>query len=105
MQTLTNFKRGDTFALVCTWKIDGVPTSIIGLTIASQIRNTYGMTLIDDLTVTPLSGTGEFVLAPVIPDTSGWAVGNLICDIQVTDGDTVRSSDSFLIVVTQDVTR
>ncbi|CAB4121551.1 hypothetical protein UFOVP14_29 [uncultured Caudovirales phage] len=108
MNTLTSFKRGDTFSLACTWKQGGVATSITGLTIAAQIRNTYGMTLVDTLTVVPGNQSttpGSFTLVPSVADTNSWPLGSLICDLQVTNGSNIRSSDSFLIPVIEDVTK
>ena len=103
------FKRGDTFSLQCTYKDSaGAPASVTGLTINSQIRNSYGGTLVATLTAVPLDQTthvGQFNLVPVVSDTSGWPVGNLICDLQITNGTTVRSSDSFIIPVVEDVTQ
>lgn len=108
MNVLSNFKRGDTFSLSCTWKDNGSPASIAGLEIKAQIRNSYGLNLVDDLVVTPLNQVnhiGQFVLTPLHPDTSYWPIGSLICDLQITKDSVVRSSDSFLIPVIEDVTK
>lgn len=108
MNSLAQFKRGDTFSLACTWKQSGVATSITGLTIAAQIRNPYGMSLVADLSVVAGNQTtnpGAFILVASNPDTSDWPIGSLICDLQITNGSTIRSSDSFLIPVIEDVTR
>lgn len=105
MQSLSDFKRGDTFSLVCVWKENGTPTSIAGLTIVSQIRKQVGKTLVASLTVVPSDQTahpGQFTLvAPT--STSGWPVGLLVCDFQITQGDVVRSSETFQIRVIEDV--
>lgn len=108
MQTLAPFKRGDTFSLACTWKQLGVATTVTGLVIAAQIRNLIGMTLIVDLAVVVSDQSinpGAFILVPAISDTSAWPIGSLICDLQITNGTTIRSSDSFLIPVIEDITK
>lgn len=46
------FKRGATFSLKCTWKVNNVATPITGIDFASQIRRPTGE-LIADLRVIP----------------------------------------------------
>lgn len=107
MQTLAPFKRGDTFSLACTWKQLGVATSITGLAIQAQIRNTYEMSLVDELTVIPANQStdiGKFTLVSTLP-TTNWPIGTLICDLQISNGEAIRSSDSFYIPVIEDVTK
>lgn len=107
MLQTTPFKRGDTFSLKCTWKVDGIPTDITGLTITSQVRAANG-TLIAELAPVPDNQTanpGGYALVAINPDTSGWPVGNAYCDIQIDDQGIDRSSDTFVIPVIEDVTR
>ena len=98
------FKRGDTFTLTCTYKVDGIATSVSALTIESQIRNQRD-TLIQDLTVTKLVGTGQFTLVASTADTTEWPVSVLRCDIQFSEGGVVRSTQTFDISVVEEVTK
>jgi len=106
MKSIPQFKRGDTFSLACTWKDGGVPTSVAGLTITSQLRTYGALTLVADLTVIvsdQLVSPGAFVL---ISDSTGqWPVGAMVCDIEVAQDGIIRSSESFLVPVTEGVTR
>lgn len=106
MQSLSNFKRGDTFSLACVWKENGMPSAITGLSIVSQIRKQVGKSLVANLTVVPANQTtnpGHFTLVASNSDTSTWPTGLLICDFQITQGDVVRSSETFQIRVVEDV--
>ena len=98
------FKRGDTFTLTCTYKVDGVPTSVSTMTIESQIRNQRD-SLIQELTVTKLEQTGLFTLVASSSDTSEWPITVLRCDIQFSQGDNVRSTQTFNISVLEDITQ
>jgi len=107
MLRTANFKRGDTFSLKCTWKVDGTPTSITGLTIASQVRSASGA-LIATLNVVPENQTthpGAYALVAANPDTSRWPLGDAYCDIQIDDQGIDRSSETFIIPVIEDVTK
>ena len=104
MNTLSDFKRGDTFILVCVYKVDGVPTSIDNLTIASQIRQANN-TLVATLAVEPdIVETGKFLLTPDT-ETDTWPLDVLQCDIEITDDGFVRSSETVYIPVVKDITR
>ena len=106
MQTLSQHKRGDTFSLACAWKQSGAAAPITGFTITAQIRKKSGMELVAALSVVNRNdAAGTFTLVPVVSDTNDWPIGSLICDLQITNGSTIRSSDSFLIPVIEDVTR
>ena len=107
MQTLSEFKRGDTFQIACTYKVNDVAQSVTGFTISSQVRDTLG-NLVATLQATLANqGTspGLFYLAPVNPDTAGWQTGPLLCDIQITSGGVIRSSATFAIPVVEDITK
>lgn len=106
MQTLSQHKRGDTFSLACAWKQDGVSAPTTGFTIAAQIRKKSGMDLVTALSVVNRNdAAGTFTLVPVVSDTNTWPTGLLICDLQITNGTTVRSSESFAIPIIEDVTK
>lgn len=98
------FKRGDTFTLTCTYKVDGVATSVTALTIDSQIRNQRNQ-LIQELTVTKLVGTGQFTLVASAENTTEWPVSVLRCDIQFSDNGIVRSTQTFDISVVEEITK
>ena len=98
------FKRGDTFTLTCTYKVDGVPTSVTSIDIDSQIRDNRGA-LVQDLAVTKLVGTGEFTLIATATETSNWPTSVLRCDVQFSKGGSVRSTQTFDISVAEDITR
>ena len=99
-----NFKRGDTFTLTCTYKVNGVATSVADIDIDSQIRNQRDA-LIADLTVTKLSGTGQFTLVATATQTAMWPVNVLRCDIQFSQGGMVRSTQTIDISVLEDITQ
>lgn len=106
MKSIAPFKRGDTFSLACTWKEGGVPSSVAGLVIASQLRTHGAMDLVatlavvvDDQSVAP----GAFALVAL--DTTAWPTGAMICDIEISQDGIVRSSESFLVPVAEGVTR
>lgn len=105
--TLPPFKRGDTFAFACTYKAAGVPSSVDGFVIQSQIR-TFTKQLVANLVATLADQTislGAFTLTPQVTDTSGWIVGDHVCDIQITQAGVTRSSITFVLPVVEDVTR
>jgi len=104
MNTLSDFKRGDTFILVCVYKVDDVPTSIDNLTIASQIRQANG-SLVANMAVEPDDlNPARFFLTPDT-ETTTWPLDVLQCDIEITDDEFVRSSQTFFIPVVKDITR
>jgi hypothetical protein len=102
-------KLGDTFGLTATYKVAGVPTAITEQTFSSQVRTEDGV-LVATLQVTvfpdQVANTGKFHLAPASGSTQNWpADADLFCDIQVSDGGVVRSTDTFVIPTVQDITR
>lgn len=105
--TLTQFKRGDSFMLTCTHKVDGVPLSVTGYDIQAQIR-TGSDALVASLSATIANQTadpGRFYLEPQDDDTSAWPVGPLFCDIQFIHGGVTRSSATFIVPVSKDITQ
>jgi hypothetical protein len=111
---LPPFKRGDTYLLTCTYKIDGTPVSLTGKTMRAQIRTRRG-DLVAELNATAAvdqgANPGQFTLTPVDPNTSGWQAGTYerpdfhLIDIEITDGGTITSSETFIQPVIEDVTR
>jgi hypothetical protein len=104
MKTLSEFKRGDTFTLACTYKVDDQPATTLGKTITSQIRKVNGV-LISQMTVTVDNvDDSKFTLTPVVSTTT-WPIDVLLCDIQIVDNGFVRSSETLKIPVVEDITR
>ena len=100
METRTH-KRGDTFLLAGT-RADksGNPVVITGMTITSKVRRVaYQQALV--VTITD-PANGAFSLSQA--DTSTWPIGTLFCDVQFISGSTTVSSETFKIVVEEDVT-
>lgn len=104
MKSITNFKRGDTFSLACVYKVDGVATSVTAFDIDSQLRDSKD-NLIQTLTVTKLPGTGSFTLTATATDTTNWPVSVLKCDLQFSESGTVRSTETFNVVVVNEITK
>jgi hypothetical protein len=103
----SDFKRGDTFLLTCTHKVSDVATSVTGFTIRSQVRNRFGQ-LVAELNATlanQVTSPGVFYLAPDDPDTSQWDVGDLSCDVEITNGGVIRSTVTFIVPCVDDITK
>ena len=104
MNSIENFKKGDTFTLTCTYKIDNVAISIDDITIESQIRTARNV-LIQELTVTKLEETGKFTMTATAEETQLWPVAVLKCDIQLSEGGSIRSTNTFDVKVINSVTQ
>ena len=105
LPTLPEFKRGDTFSLVCVYKVDDVPTSVTGFTIRSQLRRT-NKDLVATFTATPANQStnpGKFTLTPDT-DTEDWPVETLLCDIEISHSGAIRSTNTFAVPVVRDIT-
>lgn len=103
MQKVT-LKRGDTFLPTCTYlDASGMPAAYagLGISIKSQVR-TRANQLIGGLTVTAGVGVGEFILES--GSTQNWPTGELLWDIQFTQGGHIFSTETAVLVVSDDVT-
>lgn len=98
------FKRGDTFTLTCTYKVDGVATSVTDIDIESQIRSNNG-TLVKELTVTKQVSTGVFLLSATATESALWPTAALKCDVQFSQDGVVRSTQTFDVIVVEDITK
>lgn len=100
------FKRGDTFLFSATVSdTAGSPINLTGWTIQAQVRNSGG-TLIDAAVVTVTDAVnGTYTLT--VADTTDWAINETYYfDIQYTDsGGIIRSTNTLLIAVVEDITR
>jgi hypothetical protein len=103
--TLPEFKRGDSFAISCTYKQNGTPHSVFAVDIKCQVKQ--GTTLVTEMNISKAdqaASPGVFVLLPQSSDTALWPLGNLLCDIQFTEGGVVRSTETFYINIIEQVT-
>lgn len=99
-----SLKRGDTFFLTCTYKINGV-ASALPAGIRAQVRDKRGV-LMGEATVTRIpANAGQYTLQIDPEVTKTWTKGKAQCDIQyTTDDGKVVSTPTFDVVVTEDVT-
>lgn len=105
VSTLSPIKQGDSFILACKYKQDGVAVSVELYTIRAQVRDS-SENLVQELAVSKANQTtnpGVFTLSAGI--ISSWPIDLLRCDIQFSEGETVRSTQTFFIPVVEDVTR
>lgn len=105
MAAKINFKRGDTFVVQCTLKQTGVPQSLAGWTIKSQVRTQQSLRLVTELNFSVVNDQqGIFQLQ--CTDTTDWPIGALVCDIRYTTPNAqVVSTDTFTIEVQSEVTK
>jgi hypothetical protein len=103
MGVIIPFKRGDTFIVEGTVRINGVAQNITGWTIRSKAKVSNG-TLVQNFTVQYTSpATGVYRL--VANDTTAWPIKDLECDIEyLTSGGQIVSTETFTIQVAKDIT-
>lgn len=102
--TIAPIKRGDSFILACTYKQNGVPTNVDQFLIRAQVRDSSDA-LVQALVVSKANQStnpGVFTLSAGIID--GWPIDLLRCDIQFSEEETVRSTQTFFIPVEEDIT-
>lgn len=104
------FKRGDTFAATCTYKLEGEPAPLSTQQIASQLRTEAGKLVANLLvTIDPNQelNVGKFTLTLADPSATEEfpAPANLYCDIQVSDNNVIVSTSTFIVPVVMDITR
>jgi hypothetical protein len=104
MKCLENFKRGDSLILVCTYKVDDVPAPISGKIIESQIRRSNGNLVATMDVEADEENPAKFILTPDT-STSEFPLEALLCDIQITEDDIVRSSETIQFTVVEDITQ
>jgi hypothetical protein len=104
MKSLAPFKRGDTLILTCIYKVDGEAQSVADFDIISQCRRTNGQLVFDFDVVKDPDVLGKFTMTPDI-DTNTLPLDELKIDIEIRDGDFVRSSQTFIFPVIEDITR
>lgn len=102
--TIAPIKRGDSFILACTYRQNSVPTSVELFSIRAQVRDSSD-NLVQELSITKadqLTNPGVFVMSAGI--ISSWPIDLLRCDIQFSEEQTIRSTQTFYIPVEEDVT-
>ena len=103
MLQLKPVKRGDTFIFsVNLMDADDKPLLIDTQNIKSQVR-TPGGSLVADLTIQNGENDGEYILSH--SDNSLWPIGWNHCDIQLTVDGYINSSETFAVIIVEDVTR
>jgi hypothetical protein len=103
--TIQPIKRGDSFLMACVYKVGGVAADVTNYAIRSQVRNSSDE-LVQELTVTKADQStdkGKFILSAGV--IGAWPIDLLRCDIEFSEEGTVRSTQTFLIPVVEDVTR
>lgn len=102
-------KRGDTLSLGCKWTDNnGTPINLVGYTIASQVK---AVGFFANLTVVVTNAAlGEFNLSATATATSTWPItssqaSRTFCDVQFTVSGVVASSETFQVVVLEDITQ
>ncbi len=102
------FKVGDTVMLGCqALDANGAPTPIVGMTVASEVRDEQGeiVCALEFVPITPETGVFE-LWAPV---DVVWTAGNKVVDIQYVStvaGRTLkRSTETFWLRMIQDITQ
>ena len=104
------FKRGDTFALSGVYRENGVATALTHQVFRSQLRTSTGALVANLVAVIDADQTanpGRFYLALAEPAQSATfpAPANLYCDVEVHEGGTVRSTETFIVPIVPDVCR
>lgn len=95
-------KQGDSLEWVVTVSEAGTGVDISAWSIRAQIRQ--GDTLIANLTVTKTAaGSGVFSLTATATQTDAWSAGTHKCDVEFTDGSDVFSTETFDVVVLEDI--
>jgi len=102
-------KRGDTLSLSCQWLDSNEdPIDLTGYTIDCQVR---AVGFVDTLAVVVTNAAlGQFVLFSGATLTESWPVtssqaSRLFCDVQFTQGPIVVSSETFQVIVLEDITQ
>jgi hypothetical protein len=98
-----NHKRGDTFELSCSAPL-AFGESLTAT--AAQIRRNGE--LVNQLTVTvgtPTLTEYKYTISATAAQTALWVIGSHLVDIQYTIGAKVASTETFAVLVIEDITR
>lgn len=103
MVALGRLKRGDTFSFCVAVTSDDEPATGIASGLRSQVRKTFSSILISELSVVETSTSGTYMFRHD-GSTQDWPLGQLLIDVEYTNGGIVVSSDTMSIEVIGDVT-
>lgn len=95
-------KAGDSLILSFWFNDRGRPIDTGNLILSAQVR-AADQTLVANLTLLPQAQVG--LVTATYPDTSGWPAGRLRCDLRVEANGLVVHTETFPIVVSQQVTQ
>lgn len=98
------FKRGGTFTLSCTYKVNGVATQLPA-GIRAQLR-TSSDRLVSELAMGIVDASaGTYTLTDTATDSLAWPLATIYGDIQYTDASgNVSSTETFEIPVGKSIT-
>ena len=110
MATVIQTKKGDTFQAIFSFTDSGAAANLNGCTAKMQLRNPRTFELVAEATTSDGSlsvsvASGEVTINVPAVTMAEVAPGQYSADIELTfiDG-TVRSSDTFVVLVSQDYT-
>ena len=102
MLYLGQFKRGDTFNFnAAIAGVDELPLEGVAANLKCQVRK-LSDEFVDDCVITEVTPAGTYNF--LVADTTGWIIGDLLMDIQITEGGVITSSETFKIKIVKDVT-
>lgn len=98
-------KRGDSIAWTVNITEAGTPLNLTGYTVECEVRAAADRSLAVALTVAlDDQGVNPGVLTLSAPDTSALAPGHYVVDLRYTIGTSSRSTESWSLVIGQEVT-
>jgi len=101
--SVVDIKRGAALSLMLTFTDDnGVPVNLGACALSSQVRTT-AHDLVATLPVTVTATAG--VATVLVPDTTQWPLGTLLCDVRLVTNGLPVLSETFGIRVNGQVTR
>ena len=101
-------KRGDTLVWECEYTDDaGVAVDLTNYSIRCQARDSVGELLFsaDESNFINVYDATSGYFRLTISNTSDWDIGKYIVDVEYTIGTVVKSSDTFNLVIEEDITR
>lgn len=102
-ESLGTHKRGDTFAYVAEIVDGESPVTGAEEKLRSQVRRKFDMKFIAELVVSETETPGMYQFL-CNNSTQGWDAAEYVVDIEYADNGVIVSSDTFDLVVVEDVT-
>lgn len=105
--SIGKLKQGDTLAFYIDLAADGNPIVGAESKLRCQVRDKKMHALYGELAITEDANVdGRYLVQTAIKgETQNWAVGDATLDIQYTDGDIVKSTETLVLTIERDVTR